>query len=483
MEHAGPEDLLEADEGGHSLMTTETQRQPRVPPHNREAEQAVLGAMLFDERAVNDCVEALVEDDFYVEAHRIVFRAMRAMWNENRPVDLVTVMAELRAMDAIEPVGGATYLAQLLDAVPTVAHHRYYSQLVIEERLRRDLIANAIDMAADARTKEAPEEIAARHGARIQALTDSRTAGTLVSIEHAATDALTLMDTRERVKAELLGYSTGISTLDRALLGIIPGKYYVIGARPSQGKTALACQIGEHIASTDHDVLLFSLEMGREELAFRSIARRTGIDMVDLMLGRRYSDHVDEITAAVSHLYGMPYRIDDRTRDIESIAAKIRRERARKRCDVVIVDYLQQINTTRRLVSRLQEVSYFSRTLCDLAKELDIAVIVLSQLSRAVETRTPPQPRLSDLKETGDIEQDADAVIELYCPLFYLKQMYPEKPEGDKPLENYNRDVERWKNLCKVFIAKIRYYRLDTLHLNFVGATQRFSDRTEREAP
>ena len=453
----------------------------KVPPHSRDAEQAVLGGMLFDERIAVDCLDAVAADDFYDEGHRLVFRAIADLTRDGTPIDLVTVSDKLRDRGQLEQIGGATYLAELLDSCPTVAHHDHWCRIVITKRMRRDLLNATSELYHEAETPgEELEQITERHTARINRIIQRRQSP-LTHIGAATDEVMQILDQRHKTGEKLLGPTTGLPQLDKYCLGLVPGKYIVIGARPSQGKSTLGLQLAEAGALAGLHTIFFSVEMGRHELTMRLIARRNGIHLEDLMLAREWETNSPIVAADREKIGMLPMSIDDNSRTIEKIESKVRREHSRGKCDLIIVDYLQHLHTDEKYQSRHQEIGAISRVLVDLAHGLKITVIALCQLSREVDRREPPIPRLSDLKESGDLEADADAVLMLYRPEFYFQQRFPEPPTDPKKLEKYNQQIEAHLNLCYVFISKMRYNKTGLIRLNFFGETQAFTPRHDTE--
>ena len=450
----------------------------QAPPHERDAEQAVLGGMLFDQRIAVDCLQALKADDFYDEGHREIFKVLGEMSADGIPIDLITTSHELRERGLYEKVGGVIYLDELDNCCPIIAHHSHWCRIVIEMKKRRDLLKAASNLYHDAGDAE---DIILRHQARINKLTETRE-NSLIHVGAAADQVMELLDQRHRSGDSLLGPSTGLKSLDKYMLGLIPGKLIIIGARPAMGKSALAIQLAEQAATLGQNTIIFSLEMNADEIVQRQLARRCCINLKDLMLARDWDKNAAAVAKERGFLSTLPMRIDDNSRTIEQIEAISRREHSRGRLDLIVIDYIQHIHTEQKHASMHGEVTAISRACADLAHNLGITVIALSQLGRDVERREPPIPRLSDLKESGSLEQDADVVAMLYQPEFYLKQKYPEPPTDTAKLEKYEADLARCENLTIVLFPKIRYNQTGVVRLNFFGDTQIFTQRADHFA-
>jgi replicative DNA helicase len=450
--------------------------------YDREAEQASLGAMLFDERFAADGIEALSVDHFHDEGHRKVFQAVASLIEKDIDVDFVTLRSELENRGDLNTVGGATYLAEIFDVVPTIPHHSHYFRILKEKKFRRDLKRFAIETESDIQDLTlSPEDLLSLALERIHKIDTSYRKPRLLAPEEVLCQTMEIMDAAHQKKESVVGYSTGLTDLDSVMLGLRPRKYYVIAGRTSMGKTALGIQIAENMASQGAHVLFFSLEMDATDIQMRQIARHAQVNLIDILTGQLSEQDWKKVTEAAARISKFPFYIDDRTRTIEDITAIIKREKLRGKCDAVFIDYIGLLNTRRRLPSRYAEVSLFSHTLQALSRQLDICVVGLAQLNRAVENRMPPKPRLSDLKESGEIEQDADGVILLYRPEFYFIQENPVEPRGEVERQAYWEERGKIQNLCQVFVAKLRYGKTAVVELNFFGESQQFTDRHGEE--
>jgi len=461
-------------------VATEQKVSPlKVPPHNREAEQSVLGAMLFDDRAIGQTVEKLREHHFYDEAHRRVFRAIIDLYNENIPIDLVSISEHLRKGGNLESVGGATYLAELLDMVPTVAHVDYYSRIVREKAWLRELLKAAIEIQTDA-YGEGPEveEVLDRAEKRIFDIVERRITTSIIPIEELVDPVFKWVDDLHRNPRLVTGIPTGFEDLDRKLRGLQPSDLIIVAGRPSMGKTTIAMNIAQHVGVHERKaVAIFSLEMDKQQLVLRMLcsqANNVNLGLTRLQTGHFDSDLYPVLTDAAGSLAQSKIYIDDSASiSAMEIRAKARMLKARGELDLIVVDYLQLMEEqTSRSDNRQQEIAAISRHLKALARELEVPVIALSQLSRAVEKREDNRPQLADLRESGAIEQDADVVLMLYREEYYRRQQDPQGEIGENLL-----------NKAEVIISKQRNGPTGTVNLNFFGDRVRFMDRSDRDEP
>ena len=445
----------------------------KVPPYNREAEQSVLGGMLFDIRAVDQIIGIRLKAEyFYDESHRRIFETILALHKQKKPIDLVTVSDRLREEGNIESIGGAAYLAQLLDVVPTVAHIKSYAKIVIEKALARILAAEGMDLynAAMSNQTTPVTEIAQASADRLLALSTQGDSEIPALISDSLQDTLDEIDRRYKRGSSLLGLSTGFPSIDRRTLGFQPGHLTLIAARPSMGKTALMLQLGRTQAEAGAHVTMFEIEMSRIDLTHRMLANAARVDYREIQTGENWEKNAEAVTKAAASFYSLLLRADDRTASIEHICIISKRLKLKKQLDIAYIDYLQIASTSEKTNNRHNEVSRIANMLRSLAKELRIPVVLLCQLSRAVEARTPPRPKLSDLKESGDLEQIADAVWLLYRPELYRQQANEVAEENER-------------NLCELNIAKIRNGVIGIEKLNFFGNHQKFTERDGHHNP
>ncbi len=395
-----------------------------VPPHSVDAERAVLGAILTDHRVLPRIVSILEPAAFYNAANRRIYETMLSMFERNIPIDLVSLVEELRRQGALESVGGATYIADLSMQVATAANVEYYARIVQEYELKRRLLEVARDIlqrAADP-ASDALEEIDWAE-AEIFRIAEKRLGRGYQSMNELARDTfeqLLKLSDREQHPEGLSGIATGYTKLDELLGGLQKSDLIIIAARPSMGKTALALSIARNIAvDLNIPVGFFSLEMSATQLVMRLLSAEVKISAHHLRTGRIPEDAMPEIVRHISVLAGAPMYIDDSAAlSIMELRAKARRLKAEQDVQIIFVDYLQLLHGPRA-ESREREISMISRSLKHIAKELEIPVVALSQLNRSVESRSDKRPLLSDLRESGSIEQDADVVMFVYRPEYY----------------------------------------------------------------
>lgn len=403
----------------------------RTPPHNREAERAVLGALLIDPERVTDVSELLHPDSFYDRRHQLVYRALLALVERNAPVDLVSLCESLRAQGAFQQVGGLDFLIELEQSVTSSALLTYHSRIVSETAQQRALIRVATDLIQKAyETRpdgEAVQQLMAESEQRIFELSSKGDTQFAEPIGSAIEEAFKRLDARSD-KEGITGLTTGYYELDDMLCGLNGGELLILAARPSMGKTAFALNVIENAAlsrpawlNDPPTILLFSLEMGRQSLVSRMLCSRARVPAHLLRSGRLSGDRRAELAQAADELRRTRIHIDDSPGlTMMALRSRARRLKAQMGLHLVVVDYLQLISFPRS-ESRQQEISSISRSLKELARELDVPVIALAQLSRAVEARDPPRPQLADLRESGSIEQDADVVMMLYRAEYYSK--------------------------------------------------------------
>lgn len=408
----------------------------KLPPQSVEAEQSVLGAMLLEKEAIVKAAEVVRPEDFYREAHRIIYGAILALYERGEAVDLVTLCEELRRQGSLEEVGGASYLTTLANLVPTTANVEYYARIVEEKSLLRQLIRTCTEVVS--RCYEAQEEVN-------RLLDDAERRITELSLRRSSQGFVRLKDVLMTTLDRLMqmvesGQGTGIPSgypdIDRFTAGLQPSDLLIIAARPSVGKTTFALNLARQVAVRQKlPVAIFSLEMSREQVAMRLLSSEAGVEQQKIRRGELEEQEWQALSRGLARLGPAPIFIDDTSSiSILELRTKTRRLCTEVGAGVVIVDYLQLLRTTGRMENRQQEISEISRSLKALARELRIPVVALSQLSRAVEQRQDRRPVLSDLRESGALEQDADVVMFLYT----------------------NAEMER-ENQIEVIIAKQRH--------------------------
>ncbi|MDF2787582.1 MAG: replicative helicase [Neobacillus sp.] len=440
----------------------------RLPPQNIEAEQAVLGAIFLEPSALTVASEILIPEDFYRASHQKIFNAMLKLNDEGKVVDLVTVTEELAAAKLIEDTGGVSYLSELASSVPTAANIEYYARIVEEKSLLRRLIRTATEIASDGYSREDEvEALLSEAEKNILAVAQRKNAGAFHNIKDVLVRTYDNIEQMHQRAGEITGLETGFIELDRMTAGFQRNDLIIVGARPSVGKTAFALNIAQNVAhKTGENIAIFSLEMGAEQLVMRLLCAEGNIDAQRLRTGSLTDDDWGKLTMAMGSLSNSGIFIDDTPGvRISDIRSKCRRLKQEHGLGMILIDYLQLIlGSGRAGENRQQEVSEISRSLKQLARELQIPVIALSQLSRGVEQRQDKRPMMSDIRESGSIEQDADIVAFLYRDDYY-----------DKESEN--------KNIIEIIIAKQRNGPTGTVSLAFVKEYNKFVNLETRYDP
>ena len=425
----------------------------RIPPQNVEAEQAVLGAMMLDHNAVIAAMEKLTPNDFYREVHRIIFEAMEHLHHDNKEIDVITLPEELRRMKKMDDVGGIEYILSLPNLVATAVNIEYHANIVAEKALARNLITTCTDLTAAAYDGEKePEDLLDDAERRILQLSENKNRGDFSPVGAVVEETLDKITKLYENKAGLTGLPTGFRDLDRMTSGLQPSDLILVAARPSMGKTAFTLNIAQNVGVRQHKtVAFFSLEMSQEQLVQRILCQISHIDSQKLRTGQLNSDEEwTRLTDACDKLYQAPIYIDDTPGiSVAEMRSKARRLKSEHGLDLIVVDYLQLMQG-RNAESRQQEISEISRSLKALARELKVPLIALSQLSRSVESRQDKRPMLSDLRESGALEQDADIVSFLYREDYY-----------DKETEN--------QHITEVILAKHRNGPVGSIKLYFKG--------------
>ncbi len=397
----------------------------RLPPQNVEAEQSVLGSILIDRDALLEVAEILLPDDFYREAHRDIYQEIMSLSNKGEPIDLVTVCAALEDKSLLAKSGGAAYLASLASMTPTAAHAVYYANIVKEKSLLRRLISAATNIVGKSYGYvENVEEFLDQMEQSIFEVARSRESKGFVHLQQALEKTFEKLENLYERKSGVTGIPTGFLDLDNLTSGLQPSDLVIIAARPGMGKTTLALNMASHMAvDKGLPVAFFSLEMSQDQLAQRLLCSFAEIDAHRLRQGFLSTEHWSRITEAVGPLSEAPFYIDDTgSISVMEIRARARRLKMESGLAAVFIDYLQLMRSQEKSENRQQEISFISRSLKALAKELDCPVITLSQLSRAVEQRTDKRPILSDLLESGGIEANADLVVFIYRQDYYEKE-------------------------------------------------------------
>ena len=432
----------------------------RIPPHSEEAEKSVLGSILLDKEALYEVLEILREDDFYSEMHREIYRAAVGLYRRSEPVDILTVSEELKKRNTLEMVGGRAYIAMLSTLVPSTSNVAQYAKIVGEKAALRKLITAASEIMEKAyQEKTEPESILDFAEQSVFEIAQTRQKKDFEPLKTVLYENLKMIDEAKKHAGGITGLTTGFVSLDARTSGLQRSDLIVLAARPSMGKTALALNIAQQSAlRAKAKVLVFSLEMAREQLGQRMLSVESRVEMQKIKTGNLDDSDFDKINDAVERLASADIFIDDTPGiSVLEIKNKCRRLKAEKGLDLIVVDYLQLMVFEGRSESRQQEITSLSRFLKQLAREMNCPVLVLSQLSRQPEQRADHRPMLSDLRESGAIEQDADIVMFLYRD------------------EYYNENTEK-PNICEVITAKQRSGSTGTDELTWIGKFTRFGD-------
>ena len=405
------------------------------PPSEPEIEASVLGAMLIEKEAVPKALELLSADSFYLKPHKLIYDAMTSLFDAGEPIDTVTIYEELKKRDQLDEVGGAVYISKLSQNITSAANIEYHSKIIIEKQILRGLISSAHEIARSAYAgADDAFDILDNAERKIFEITESHLSKSYQGMDRAVRDAMEYIETIHSSTHQKFSVPTGFYELDELLGGFQKSDLIVLAARPSMGKTALALTLARN-AAIDHKIPvgIFSLEMATMQLIIRMICSEARINAHLVRTGKLPHSDGSKLSKTVHKLTDAPVYVDDSpAQSVLEIRAKARRLKAEKNVGMIIIDYLQLMSGPQRTESREREISHISRSLKSLAKELNIPVIALSQLNRAVETRTDKRPQLSDLRESGSIEQDADVVIFLNRPEYYgiEKDEHGESTEG-----------------------------------------------------
>lgn len=414
----------------------------KVPPQNLDAEKSILGAILIDENTLADVAEKIKPTDFYDQRHQLIYDAILDLYEKHTPVDLLTLTDRIKKKKKLSAIGGSAYLAELTNYVPTAAHAEAYADLVLQSAIRRRLITASSNIAELSYKEDGTvEELMEEAEKELFSVSNQSLKKDLVSIEDILTESFDRIEALHKNKGALRGIPTGYRDLDKLTAGFQPSDLIVLAARPSMGKTTLVTNLAYNVATiAKKSVLFFSLEMSKEQLVDRMLADASGVDAWKIRTGNLNDDDFSKISEAMGEMAEAPISIDD-TPGVSVLELRTKARRAAHDGDLglIVVDYLQLMQGSIRSseANRVQEVSEISRGLKLLARELNVPVIALSQLSRSVESRNPKIPQLADLRESGSIEQDADIVMFIYREDYY-------DPETDR------------QNITDLFIAKHR---------------------------
>lgn len=456
----------------------------RIPPQNLEAEQSTLGSMMIERSALEKGLEILRPEDFYRPAHQEIFDALSSLAERDEPVDLITVKEELRKRNRLDDCGGTEYLMALVDSTPTAANLEYYAKIVEQKSILRKLIAAGTEIISLAYNEsEEVDAITDKAERLIFGVAQRRIGEYFQPIQPLVDQTWTWIDRRYHDKGESSGLATGFSRLDHMTSGLQPSDFIIIAARPSMGKTALALSIGLNAAlQSKETVAIFSIEMSAEQLVQRMMCSEARANAHRLRTGYFQDEEWDRLAGAAGRLYEAPIFIDDTT-DITTLAmrAKCRRLKAEHGLGLIVVDYLQLMRSHRNIDNRVQEISEIARGLKSLAREMRVPLIALSQLSRAVEKREDKRPMLSDLRESGSIEAEADMVMMLFRPEYYvIKEV--EDTEAVRGSDGSRLDPDKRPEETEIIIGKHRNGPTGTVKLGFIRDFASFVNLEENRA-
>lgn len=405
------------------MSDTQALSRAKVPPQNVDAEASLLGSILLDSDAMVRVADIINEQDFYEERHQHIFKAIRSLYEKREPIDVLTLSNWLQSHELLDAIGGSSYLADLTNMVPTAAHAQHYAEIVSQKAIRRRLIKASEEIIKYGYQEDgAVQEALEKAEQALFNVSQAHVKQDLVSIENILSESFDRLDELHKDKASLRGVPTGFRDMDNMLAGLQKSDLIILAARPSMGKSTLAMNIAHNVATKSNQaVLVFSLEMSKEQLVDRLLAAEAGIDAWNLRTGNLSDQDFEKLGHAMGSLSEAPIYIDDTPGiTVNEMRTKARREQHQRPLGLIIVDYLQLMSgTTTGGDNRVQEISEISRGLKAIARELNVPLIALSQLSRSVESRSPQIPQLADLRESGSIEQDADLVMFIYREDYY----------------------------------------------------------------
>ena len=437
----------------------------KVPPSSEEAEKSTLGSMLLDREAIPTAVESLEPEDFYWQKHAIIYNAICQLFDQGDPVDLVTLSEKLREEDKLEEVGGASYITSVVNSVPTAANIKHYAEIVEEKSILRNLIKTSNQISKLGYKDEGEvDDLLDQAESLIFEVSEKRSVKEFSGIKDVLMDTFDDLEELHENQEDVTGVPTGFRDLDKMTSGFQESDLIIIAARPSMGKTALALNIGQYAAvEEDTSVAIFSLEMSKSQLVQRMLCSEAQVNSHRLRTGQLRDTDWRRLSQAAGRLGESNIFIDDTPGiTVMEMRAKARRIKAEHGLDLILIDYLQLMQGSGGSESRQQEVSKISRSLKGLGRELNVPVVSLSQLSRAVEQRNDKRPQLSDLRASGSIEQDADVVAFIYRD------------------EYYNPDTEK-KGITEIIVGKQRNGPVGTVELAFQKEYTKFVDLSKRE--
>ena len=433
----------------------------RIPPHSVESEQSILGSILLDKDAIITVTETIQPEDFYKEAHKIIYECMLKLNSKNEPIDLITLTEELKKQDSLENIGGISYITSLSTIVPTTTNVKYYADIVKEKSVLRKLIKVSKDILNSGYDNSVKvEEILEQAEKKIFDISQEKSSEDFKSINSVLMDTYDMIEKLYTNKEEITGITTGFDDLNKKINGLQRTDLILVAARPAMGKTAFSLNLVQNAALKGNaSVAVFSLEMSKEQLVQRMLSAQSNVELKKIKTGNLDENDWPRIIDAMSVLSNANIYIDDTPGiKMSELRSKCRKLKIEKGLDFVLIDYLQLMEGEGNNENRQQEISKISRSLKIIAKELNCPVVALSQLSRAPEQRSDHRPMLSDLRESGSIEQDADIVMFLYRD------------------EYYHPDSER-KNIGEIIISKNRHGETGSVELVWLGEIQKFANK------
>jgi replicative DNA helicase len=439
----------------------------KIPPQNTEAEASLLGALLIDSDAIVKIADMISAQDFYEERHQRIFEAVSTLYEQHKPIDVLTLSDRLQGTGFLDIIGGASYLTELTNFVPTAAHVEQYAEIVSQKALRRRLIKASQDIVGLSYDEEQTfQQLIEEAETKLFDVSQKHIKQDISSIESILSESFDRLDELHKDKGKIRGIPTGFKDLDNILAGLQRSDLFILAARPSMGKTALALNLAHNVSlAGEQPVLIFSLEMSKEQLVDRMLSMESGVDAWALRTGNLTDADFEKIGQAMGSLSEAQIYIDDTPGiTVSDLRTKARREAHQRELGLIVVDYLQLMSGGARYGgdgNRVQEISEISRGLKGIARELNVPLVALSQLSRSVESRSPQIPQLADLRESGSIEQDADVVAFIY------REDY------------YNPETER-RNITDIFIKKHRNGPTGAVELFFDREKQRFRSLDKR---
>lgn len=451
------------------IITKKSNSNPGILPQNTEAEASLLGSILLDKDALIKIADSVTPADFYIDRNGIIYESILALYEARQPIDLLTLSNKLDQIGELEKIGGSAYLTELVESVPTAAHIEQYAKIVTHKATLRRLIGAASEIGAIGYDETIPLEDSLDSAEQtLFEVSQKHLKQNFTSLRSILVHSFDRLDELNRGDGGLRGLSTGFHEVDRMLSGLQKSDLIILAARPSMGKSTLALNIAHHV-SVDNGIPVgfFSLEMAKEQLVDRLLAAESGVDSWKLLNGRLDDTDFPKINEAMARLSEAPLYLDDAaTTNIMEMRTKARRLQTEHDLGLIVVDYLQLISGRPGSDNRVQEISEISRGLKGLARELNVPVLALSQLSRSVEQRSPQIPQLSDLRESGSIEQDADVVMFIYRDEYY-----------------HPKDTDR-PNIADIFVSKHRNGPTGSLELFFRPERQQFQsmDKTHHES-